>query len=170
MKTQTKAKAQSKTQYVAITTDVQQVNQQVEKAYTLMVEAATELLKRFDVAKFRTYALMDHTKNEQNTNLVKEYLSYFHNITLSMSPKDGRFYIFIDLGEEALQKFGSTLTNNLLRECYRLTQSNDNTTGIEYSLRVNYLPGESLHNFYYRRIVEGETGYVSIVTVEKDAA
>ncbi|QPH37897.1 hypothetical protein [Pedobacter endophyticus] len=170
MKTQTKAKAQSKTQYVAITTDVQQVNQQVEKAYTLMVEAATELLKRFDVAKFRTYALMDHTKNEQNTNLVKEYLSYFHNITLSMSPKDGRFYIFIDLGEEALQKFGSTLTNNLLRECYRLTQSNDNTTGIEYSLRVNYLAGESLHNFYYRRIVEGETGYVSILTVEKDAA
>ena len=170
MKTQTKAKAQSKTQYVAITTDVQQVNQQVEKAYTLMVDAAKELLKRFDVAKFRTYALMDHNKNEQNANLVKEFICYHWNITLSLSPKNGAFYIFIDLGEEALQKFGSTLTNNLLRECYQLTQSNDNTVGIEYALRVNYLPAESLHNFYYRRVVEGETGYVSIGTVEKEAA
>lgn len=87
-----------------------------------------------------------------------------------MSPKDGKLYIFIDLGEEALQKFGSILTNNLLRECYHLTQSNDNTNGIEYSLRVNFLPAEQLMNFYYRRIVEGETGYVSIGTVEKEAA
>ncbi|NMN37722.1 hypothetical protein [Pedobacter sp. SG918] len=170
MKTQTKAKAQSKTQYVAITTDVQQVNQQVEKAYTLMVNAATELLKRFDVAKFRTYATMEHTENEQNTNLVKEFICYHWNITLSMSPKDGRFYIFIDLGEEALQKFGSALTNNLLRECYQLTHSNGGYSGIEYALRVNYLPADQLHNFYYRRVVEGETGYVSIVTVERDAA
>lgn len=170
MKTQAKTKEQSKTQYVAITTDVQQVNQQVEKAYTLMVDAAKELLKRFDVAKFRTYALMDHTKNEQNTNLVKEFICYHWNITLSMSPKNGMFYIFIDLGEEALQKFGSALTNNLLRECYQLTQSNGSDSGIEYALRVNYLPADSLHNFYYRRIVEGETGYVSIVIVEKDAA
>ncbi|WP_316808086.1 hypothetical protein [Pedobacter agri] len=169
MKTQARAKA-PKTQYVAITEDVQQVNKEVEKAYTLMVDAATNLLKRFDIAKFRTFALMDHTKNEQNTNLVKEFICYHWNITLSMSPKDGKFYIFIDLGHEAIEKFGSMLTNNLLRECYQLTQSNDNTIGIEYALRVNYLPADQLHNFYYRRIVEGETGYVSIGTVEKEAA
>lgn len=170
MKTQSKAKAQSKTQFVPITTDIQLTNGEVEKAYTLMVEKATELLKRFDVAKFRTFAIMDHTKNEQNTNLVKEFLCYHWNITLSMSPKDGKLYLFLDIGEESLQKFGSMLTNNLLRECYQLTQSNDNTNGIEYALRVNYLPAENLHNFYYRRIVEGETGYVSIGTVEKEAA
>lgn len=167
MKTQTKAKASTKTQYVAITTDVQTVNKEVERAYTLMVDKAIELLKRFDVAKFRTYALMDHTKNEQNTNLVREFLCYFNNITLSMSPKNGMFYIFIDLGLEALEKFGSQLTNSLLRECYNLTHSNDSTNGIEYALRVNFIPAESLHNFYYRRIVEGETGYVSIGIVER---
>ncbi|MGM9478838.1 hypothetical protein ACS5PU_20610 [Pedobacter sp. GSP4] len=170
MKTQPKTKAQSKTQFVPITTDIQLTNNEVEKAYTLMVDKATELLKRFDVAKFRTFALMDHTKNEQNANLVKEFLCYHWNITLSMSPKDARYFIFIYLGQEALEKFGSILTNNLLRECYQLTQSNDNTGGIEYALRVNYLPADSLHNFYYRRIVEGETGYVSIGTVEKEAA
>ena len=170
MKTQTKAKAQSKTQFVAITTDIQLTNGEVEKAYTLMVEKATELLKRFDVAKFRTFAMMDHTKNEQNTNLVKEFLCYHWNITLSMSPKDGRFYIFVDLGSEAIEKFGSVLTNNLLRESYWLTQSTDNTSGIEYALRVNYSPSDQLHNFYYRRIVEGETGYVSIGSVEKEVA
>lgn len=152
MKTQTRAKAQAKTQFVAITNDVQQVNKEVEKAYTLMVEKATELLKRFDVAKFRTYCLMDHSKNEQNTKLVKEFLCYHWNITLSMSPKDGKYYIFIDLGLEAIEKFGSNLTNQLLRECYILTQSNDNTGGIEYALRVNHIPSDQLHNFYYRRL------------------
>jgi hypothetical protein len=170
MKTQTKAKAQSKTQFVPITTDIQLTNGEVEKAYTLMLDKARELLKRFDVAKFRTFAVMDHTKNEQNTNLVKEFLCYFFNITLSMSPKDAKYFIFIDLGLEGLEKFGSMLANNLLRECYQLTQSDDNTNGIEYALRVNYLPADNLHNFYYRRIVEGETGYVSIGTVEKEAA
>lgn len=170
MKTQTKAKAQSKTQFVPITTDIQLTNNEVEKAYTLMVEKATNLLQRFDVAKFRTYVLMDHTKNEQNTNLVKEFLSYFHNITLSMSPKDGKYYIFIDLGGEALEKFGNNLYNILLRECYQLTHSNDNTPGIEYSLRVNFVPAENLQNFFYRRIAEGETGYVSLFTVDREVA
>ncbi|WP_231465321.1 hypothetical protein [Pedobacter sp. Leaf132] len=167
MKAQTRVKAQTRTQFVAVTADVQTVNKEVEKAYTLIVDKAIELLKRFEVTKFRTYAMMEHTKNEQNTNLVKEYLSYFHNVTLSMSPKDGRFYIFLDCGLEALEKFGSSLTNQLLREAYSITQSNDNTTGIEYALRVNFLPAEQQHNFFYRRIAEGETDYVSINTVEK---
>ena len=167
MKTQTKRKTQTKTQFVAITNDVQLTNQEVEKAYTLMVQKATSLLTKFDVNKFRTYCEIGHTKNEQNTNLVKEFLCYFFNITLSMSPKDGKFYIFIDLGQEALEKFGSNLTNQLLRYCYEVTQSNDNTSGIEYAIRINFLPAEQLHNFFYRRIAEGETDYVSIFVVEQ---
>ncbi|WP_231492235.1 hypothetical protein [Pedobacter sp. Leaf170] len=170
MKTQTKRTTQTKTQFVAITNDVQLVNKEVEKAYTLMVQKAVSLLTKFDVNKFRTYCEMEHTKNEQNTNLVKEFLCYFYNITLSMSPKDGRFYIFVDFGQEALEKFGSNLTNQLLRYAYEVTQSNDNTDGIEYALRVNFLPSEQNHNFFYRRIAEGETDYVSIATVEKEAA
>ena len=167
MKTQTRAKAQTKTQFVAITNDIQLVNQEVEKAYTLMVDKAIDLLKRFEVTKFRTYAIMEHTKNEQNTNLVREFLSYFHNITLSMNPKDGKYYIFIDLGQEALEKFGNNLTNQLLRMAYETTHSNDNTSGIEYSLRVTFLPSDQHHNFFYRRVAEGETNYVSIATVDK---
>ena len=172
MKTQTKrgSTTQAKTQFVAITNDVQLVNQEVEKAYTLMVDKAIDLLKKFEVSKFRTYAMMEHTKNEQNTNLVREFLSYFHNITLSMNPKDGKYYIFIDLGQEALEKFGSNLTNQLLRLAYETTHSNDNTIGIEYALRVTFLPSDQHHNFFYRRVAEGETGYVSISTVEKEAA
>jgi len=170
MKTQTRAKAQTKTQFVAITNEIHIINQEVEKAYKLIVDKATESLKRFEVTKFRTYAIMEHTKNEHNTNLVSEFLSYFHNITLSMSPKDGRFYIFLDFGFEALEKFGNAITNQLLRDAYYITQSNDNTTGIEYALRVNFLPNDQHHNFFYRRIAEGETGYVSINTVEGKAA
>lgn len=43
MKTQTKAKA-PKTQFVPITTDIQLTNNAVEKAYTLMVEKAINVI------------------------------------------------------------------------------------------------------------------------------
>lgn len=168
MKTQTRKKPT--TQYVAITSEIQLTNLEVEKAYTSIVSKASQLLKKFDLPKFRTYCEMEHTKNELNANLVKEFLSYHWNVTLSMNPKDGKLYIFIDLGGEALEKFGNGLTNALLREAYQLTQSHDNTQGIEYALRVNFNPSEQLHNFYYRRIVEGETDYVSIVTVDREVA
>lgn len=169
MKTQTRKKP-VQTQYVAITNEIQLANKEVEKAYTAIVGKAGELLRKFELTKFRTYAEMEHTKNEQNTNLVKEFLSYHWNITLSMNPKDGKLYLFIDLGLEALEKFGSGLTNTLLREAYQLTHSHDNTQGIEYALRVNFIPSDHLQNHYYRRIVEGETDYVSIVTVEREVA
>ena len=98
--------------------------------------------------------------------MISEHLNYFWNITLSNS-KDGRSFIFIDLGAEALQRFGSGLTNQFLRKAYEITQSHDNTGGIEYALRVNFQEADQLHNFFYRRVAEGENNYVSIATVDK---
>ncbi|RYF18685.1 MAG: hypothetical protein EOO42_15065 [Flavobacteriales bacterium] len=165
MKTQTRK--QQKTNYVLVDDELLKTNIEVEKAYTLIVGKAIELLDRFELNKFRTYCDIEHTKNEQNTNLVKEHLSFHWNITLSLSPKNGKSYMFIDLGLESLQKFGSNLTNQLLRYAYQVTDSHDNTKGIEYALRITFLPAEQLHNFFFRRVVEGETGYVSLHTVEK---
>ncbi|MBT2561126.1 hypothetical protein J7E50_09815 [Pedobacter sp. ISL-68] len=164
---QTRKQQQQKTNYVLVDSDLLLTNKEVEKAYTLIVEKAKDLLSKFEVGKFRTYCEIEHTKNEHNTNLVKEHLSYHFNITLSISPKNGKSYIFVDLGMESLQKFGSSLSNQLLRQAYEVTHSNDNTIGIEYALRVNFIPAEQNHNFYYRRVAEGETTYVSLHTVEK---
>lgn len=165
MKTQTRK--QQKTNYVLVDDELLKTNIEVEKAYTLIVGKAIDLLCHFELNKFRTYCEIEHTKNEQNTNLIKEHLSFHWNITLSLSPKNGKSYMFIDLGLESLQKFGSNLTNQLLRYAYQVTESHDNTKGIEYALRITFLPADQLHNFFYRRVAEGETEYVSLQTIEK---
>jgi hypothetical protein len=154
-----------KMQFVLIDAPMQANNAEVLKAYTKITETASELLKRFDVVKYRTYCMIDHTKNETNANLVSEFLCHFWNITLSNS-KEGKSYIFLSIDEDCITKFGNGLTNMLLRDAYRLTQSQDNTIGIEYALRVDFNIGD-VRSYFYRRIVDGETDYVSIVTVDK---
>lgn len=156
----------TQTQFVVINEQQVLVNKEVQKAYNLIVDAATEQLRKFDLAKYRTYATVDHIKNEYKSNMISEHLNYFWNITLSNS-KDGRSFIFIDLGGEALERFGSGLTNIFLRKAYEITQSHDNTGGIEYALRVNFKEADQHHNFFYRRVAEGENNYVSIATVDK---
>lgn len=154
-----------KMQFVILDAPMQANNAEVLKAYTKITEYASELLRRFDVVKYRTYCNIDHTKNETNANLVKEFLCHFWNITLSNS-KEGKAYIFISIDSDCITKFGNGLTNLLLRDAYRLTQSEENTTGIEYALRVDFAIND-VHSFFYRRIVDGETDYVSIITVDK---
>ncbi|HKG07185.1 MAG TPA: hypothetical protein VKB19_12035 [Pedobacter sp.] len=167
MKTATKTRQApgAKTQFVMVTTELQLNNQEVQKAFDAITKSATELLRKFDVPKYRTWLMVDHTKDEQNTNMVSEYICHFWNITLSAN-KDGRYYIFIDIDEESLNRLGNGLTNSLLRSAFIATHSNDGTPGIEYSLRVNYSLS-NIQNFFYRRVVEGETDTVSIFTEEK---
>jgi hypothetical protein len=167
MKTATKQRQapSAKTQFVMITSELQLNNQEVQKAFDTITKTATELMRKFDVPKYRTWVLVDHSKDEQNTNMVIEFISHFWNVTLSAN-KDGRYYIFIDIDEESLNRLGNGLTNALLRSAFNATQSNDNTPGIEYALRVNYSLS-NIQNFFYRRVVEGETATVSIFTEDK---
>ena len=167
MKTQTKQR-RPRTQFVLVNAELQANNLEVEKAFDKITMVASELIKKFDLPKFRTTILVDHTKDEQNVNLVREYINHFWNITLSAN-KDGRLYIFIDIDQDGITRFGSGLTNTLLRNAFKITESVDNTPGIEYAMRVNYIPS-AIHPFFYRRIVEGETDTVSIFTEEKAVA
>ena len=98
--------------------------------------------------------------------MIGEYLNCFWNIKLSNN-KDRRASIFMDLGAEAIQKFGLNLTRQLLRRAYEIMHSHDNTQGVDYALRVNFQQSDYLHNCFYRKIAEEETNYVSIDTVEK---
>ena len=98
--------------------------------------------------------------------MIGKYLNCFWNIKLSNN-KYRRAFVFMDIGAEALQKFGLNLTNQLLRQAYEITHSHDNTQGVEYALRVNFQLSNQMQNIYYRHVAFGETNYVSIGTVEK---
>lgn len=157
MKTQRKPKPDEQSQII---------NKKVEKAYSTVVNSAIDLLRDFEPVEFRTYCEMEHTKNELNANLIKEFLCFFWNITLSKSTKDSRYYIVIDLGKEALEKLGSCLTNLLLLKIYSAMRSNEETTCTLYALKINFLPLELL-SYFHSNIAHGETSYISITTVEK---
>jgi len=165
LKMKTKTRNQTKTKLVLINAELQQNNDAVEKAYTAITNEASELLRKFELAKYRTHLSVEHCKDPQNTNLVREFISYFWNVTLSNS-KEGKSYIFISIDENGLEKFGSGLTNLLLRSAFKITDSINTEFDIQYAMRVNYMPMD-IHNFFYRRIVEGETDLVSIYTVEQ---
>lgn len=108
---------------------------------------------------------VDHTKNPQNVNYVSEFVCHFWNVTLSNS-KEGKSYIFINYDANFIEKFGSNLTNQLLREAYKVTNSEEGIAGIEYSLRVQFTDYD-VHNYFYRLTFEGETDTISIAMVER---
>lgn len=168
MKTKTKALPKTKTpstQFVMITQELQENNSLVLKAYTKIVEVAVGLLRNFDLTKYRVYLSMDHQQNPQNQNLINEFVCHFFNITLS-NAKDGRSFIFIDCDEDFVEKFGSNLPNRLLREAYKLTQSEDNTKGIEYCLRMNFIP-QDVKSYFYKLTFNGEDQVISIITADR---
>jgi len=166
MKTKTKAQPKKQvTQFVLVTPELQVNNEQVLKAYTKLVEVGVELLKGFELSKYRTYVILDHKKNEMNTSLLNEFVCHFYNITLS-NAKDGRSFIFIDLDEQFITKFGGNLANRLLRQAYQLTQSEDNTKGIEYCIRPNFVPND-VRNYFYRLTFNGETDVISLLVADR---
>ncbi|MFA4869223.1 MAG: hypothetical protein WC623_13540 [Pedobacter sp.] len=157
MKTQRKTKITNE--------QFQIINQKVESIYTLIVSNAIDLLKNLKSFELRTYCEMEHTKNDLNANLIREFLCQFWNITLTESPKDHRYCIIIDLSKEALKKYGSDLTNTLILKIYSVICSNEETTDILYSVKINFMPIELL-NYFNSTIAQGETNYISITTIE----
>ncbi|RZK22009.1 MAG: hypothetical protein EOO43_10150 [Flavobacterium sp.] len=164
-KTTTPTKSKTTTNYVMVTPELQLNNELVVKAYTKIVEVAIELLRKFEMQKYRTYIQIEHTLNPQNVNLIKEFVCHFYNITLS-NAKDGRSFIFVEMDQNYINKFGGNLINRLLREAYKVTQSNDNTDGIEYCLKPQFVPTD-VQNYFYRMTFNGETDIVSILIADR---
>ena len=167
MKTKTKAqpKNQVTTNFVMVTPELQTNTELVLKAYTQIVEVAVQLLKGFEMQKYRTFLMLEHQLNPQNVNLIKEFVCHFFNITLSNS-KEGKSYIFIEIDEEYISKFGNNLPNRLLRAAYKITQSEDNTSGIEYCLRPQFAPSD-VHNYFFKLTFNGETEVISILVADR---
>ncbi len=156
------------TQFVMVTPEAQVTNQEVQKAYQKIIEAAQKLLGRFEMVKYRTYVLVENTKDPQNTNYINEFICQFWSINL-INGRDGRYYIYINYDGNSIEKFGSNLTNLLLREAYRATNSEDGTIGCEYALKVMFVDHD-VRNYFFRLVVEGENSYNSIAVVERPEA
>ena len=156
------------TQFVMVTPDVEVINQEVQKAYQKIIEAAQQLLKRFEMTKYRTYVLVENTKDPENTNYINEFICQFWSINL-INGRDGRYYIYINYDGNSIEKFGSNLTNLLLREAYRATNSEDGTIGCEYALKVMFVDHD-VRSYYYRLCFEGDTKTATIAVVERPEA
>lgn len=91
--TRTQKASQPKTQFVVINEQQVLVNQEVQKAYNLIVDAATEQLRKFDLAKYRTYATVDHVKNEYKSNMISEHLNYFWTLPYQTARTEGHSYL-----------------------------------------------------------------------------
>lgn len=165
MKTQTRTKPPAKIPITGIKTK----NKAITKAYQLVVEEAITILKQFKEPQHLTYCRMDHLKNDQNTNMIKEFLCYFWNITLSVSPHNKRRQIQLDIGKEGLEKIGYTLTNFLISKIISVILASGDITDAEDDFILNSRP-LALLPYFYSTIARGETEYISIFTINTDVA
>jgi len=142
-------------------------NKDVEKAYSKIVGEAFLLLNTYEEVRHRTYCHINHALNEQNTNMVKEFLCYFCNITLYFSPHNNMMSIQIDLGKEGLEEFGNKFTRNIITKSLSVMSAMrlSHTAGNPLFINPQPLP---LSHYYNRTIAQGETEYILIGAIDRN--
>jgi hypothetical protein len=143
-------------------------NHEIEKAFNQIIIEARTLLTVFEHQKYRSYVDILHSKSGKDTNLIKEWLCYCFNITLT-NTKNGSYLIYFGWDEEAIDKFGLSLFSKMLRIIFRVTMFEATPMNIESCVRINK-GASNIHNFYLQRILNGENDFVSISVEERVAA
>lgn len=141
----------------------QQMNNEVYRVYSLITQSAREVVNSFETKKYRTSLIIDHLQNNSNS-LIKEYLSYFFNITLTRG-KNSLLVIYIGFDTESVTRFGTLMHNKLLREIMKHTMQDNTSVNIESCIRVD-ANTKDVRYFFYKRITEGENEYVTITVDE----
>jgi hypothetical protein len=139
-------------------------NEEISTAFNQITKDGLEMLTPFESLKYRTVVTIDHNDNERYPNLVKESISYFWNLTLTTG-KTGNLVIYYTFNTEAVSKFGTVIFNRMLRSIFKHTMSGSNNISIEDCIRIS-TDTKDLHNFFYKRIVDGETPTVSITALD----
>jgi len=137
----------------------QMVNNEVVRVFDLIIQSAQDVVKSFESKKYRTSVLIDHMQNSNN-NLIKEYLSYFFNVTLTRN-KNSILVIYIGFDSEAITRFGTMLHNQFIRMIMSHTMKENTLVDIESCIRIDAGTKE-VRNYFYKRITDGESDYVSI--------
>jgi hypothetical protein len=140
-------------------------NESTERIYELITSKAIDLLKGQNQVEFRTYCEMDHSKNELNTKLLREFVCYFWNITLLKDLTNGRYYIELDFAKEGLALFGNARSNSLIFKIFSVIPSNMESSETDFPLFINFVPVEHL-TYWYSTIARGESEYVNIYTLD----
>jgi len=141
----------------------QEMNNEVIRVFDQLTETAMAVVNGFENKKYRTSVIIDHMQYSNNS-LVREFLSYFFNITMTRS-KSSLLVIYIGFDTEAIARFGNLLHNQFLREVMKLTMKELTTVNIERCIRIDAATKDT-RNFFYKRIAEGENEYTSIKTEE----
>jgi hypothetical protein len=134
---------------------------EIEMIYQQITAVAIDELKQWKEPCQSTYCLLDHSKNEFPTNLMKEFLCYFWNITLQTSPRKSKPYILIDVGKEGLDRYGKEHFRSFITKCHNVLQSQIQHDTEENWLNLNDSPIPMLY-YYLSVIARGETESVSI--------
>jgi hypothetical protein len=140
-------------------------NENVESAYFNIVMQCKELLTAFESLKYRTSAMIDHTKSGKETNLINEWICYFWNVTLTRN-RHNYLMIYISYDEEALTRFGDKLFNKMLRIVMKCTALEVSEINIENSIRIDHQATDT-QPFFISRILNGQKDHVFITAEDK---
>ncbi len=134
-------------------------NKEVDKSYVLITQASRALLTTFEHQKYRTIIEVNHTQSGREGNLIKEWMTFFFNITLTKN-RAGYSMIYFTFSEDAIAKFGARLYTRALRVLFRHTMFDKGKISIEDCVRVNN-PGQ-VESYFINRLANGENSFISI--------
>ena len=134
-------------------------NKEVEKAYTLLTQASRQLLNSFEHQKYRTIIEVNHIQSGREGNLLKEFMTFFFNVTLSKN-RANYSMIYFTFSEDAVAKFGARLYTRALRVLFKHTMFDKGKISIEDCVRVNN-PGQ-VESYFVNRLLNGENDFISI--------
>jgi len=150
---------------IVLEKNLDQRNIAVEEAYFSIVKQTRELLTAFDSLKYRMSVTVDHLNSGKPTNLINEWLSSFHNFTLTRN-RFGYLMIYVSYDEDSLTRFGDKLFNRVLRIVFNTTNSTVGGTNIENCIRIDHCATD-IQPFFINRLFSQEHDYITVHTEEK---
>lgn len=150
---------------VLIESNLEHRNLKVEEAYHSIVKQTRELLTAFDSLKYRMSVTVDHANSGKPTNLINEWLSSFHNFTLTKN-RYGYYMIYVSYDEDSLTRFGDKIFNRMLRIVFNTTNTVVGELNIENCIRIDHCATD-IQPFFINRLFSQEHDYVTIHTEEK---
>lgn len=146
----------------------EQKREVLEVIFQQAIALASEFLKPFDTVKYRTTVLLDHEKLKTNDSLISEFLCFHFNLTFGKN-KNGYHLIYFNYDEEAISKFGTRVFNQMIRALITISAKEVTPINVEERIRFATEPSD-VHNFLWKRLIDGEKMHITISSVEGKTA
>jgi hypothetical protein len=150
---------------IVLEKNLDQRNLDVEAAYHSIVQQTRELLTAFDSLKYRMSVSVDHLNSGKPTNLINEWISSFHNFTLTKN-RYNYYMIYVSYDEDSLTRFGDKIFNRMLRIVFNTTNAVVGELNIENCIRIDHCATD-IQPFFINRLFSQEHEYITVHTEEK---